>query len=123
MAKIKSVEELSKLRLDLQNQRQATKDVVQIRIAMATCGLASGAKAVYDFMTAELAKRNIEAVVISTGCLGYCYAEPTVEVTVKGKEPVVFGYVDTKKADVIIEKYIKNGILVEDVIPLNYQTI
>ncbi|MFO7617083.1 MAG: (2Fe-2S) ferredoxin domain-containing protein, partial [Bacteroidales bacterium] len=57
------------------------------------------------------------------GCMGYCYAEPTVEVTIPGAEPVVFGYVDTRRADEIIERYIKNGERVGDVIPVTYLTI
>jgi len=36
---------------------------------------------------------------------------------------VVFGFVDTKKADEIIEKYIKNGELVEGIIPVNYEKV
>jgi NADP-reducing hydrogenase subunit HndB len=40
-----------------------------------------------------------------------------------GKEPVVFGFVDQKRADEIIEKYIKNGELAEGIIPVNYEKI
>ncbi len=90
---------------------------------MATCGIASGAKKIMDFFIDELDKRNIESVITQTGCMGYCFAEPTVEVTIPGKEPIVFGYVDLRKADEIIEKYIKNGELVEGIIPQNYETI
>jgi len=76
-----------------------------------------------EFMMEELEKRGIDSVITQTGCMGYCYAEPTIEVTMPGKEPVVFGYVDTKKADEIIEKYIKNNELVDGIIPMNYETI
>jgi NADP-reducing hydrogenase subunit HndB len=55
--------------------------------------------------------------------MGYCYAEPTIEVTLPGKDPVIFGYVDEKKADEIIEKYIKESQPVEGVIPVNYRNI
>ena len=96
---------------------------VQIKVAMATCGIASGAKDVMDYMITELDKRNIEAVVTQTGCMGYCYAEPTLEVTIPGKDPIVYGFVDIKRADQIIEKYIKNGELVDGIIPVNYETI
>ncbi|NJK95938.1 MAG: (2Fe-2S) ferredoxin domain-containing protein [Bacteroidales bacterium] len=96
---------------------------VQVKVAMATCGIASGAKGVMEFMIEELDKRNIEAVITQTGCMGYCYAEPTIEVTLPGKEPVVFGYVDIRKADEIIEKYIKNGEYVDGIIPVNYESI
>ena len=74
-------------------------------------------------MIEEFDKRGIDAVVTQTGCMGYCYAEPTIEVTVPGKEPIVFGYVNTQKADEIIEKYVKNGELVDGIIPVNYETI
>jgi NADP-reducing hydrogenase subunit HndB len=90
---------------------------------MATCGIASGAKTVMEFLIDELEKRSIDAVVTQTGCMGYCYAEPTIEVKLPKQEPVVFGYVDKKKADEIIERYIKNGELVEGIIPVNYNTI
>jgi NADP-reducing hydrogenase subunit HndB len=90
---------------------------------MATSGIASGAKEVYNFLIEELEKRNIEGIVTQTGDMGYSYAEPTIEVTLPGNDPIVYGYVDTKKADEIIEKYIKNGELVEGIIPVNYETI
>ena len=90
---------------------------------MATCGIASGAKNVMEFFLQELTKRGVGAVVTQTGCMGYCFAEPTVEITIPGKDPMVFGYVDTKKADEIIERYIKQGELVDGIIPQNYNTI
>ena len=97
--------------------------MVQVKVAMATCGIASGAKEVMEFFVTELDKRSINAVVTQTGCMGYCFAEPTVEVTLPGKEPMVFGYVDNRKADEIIERYIKEGELVDGIIPQNYNTI
>ena len=129
MATIKSLDDLRKIkagvlaRMTLRERSNIPDQLVQIKVAMATCGIASGAKTVMDFLITELDKRNIEAVVTQTGCMGYCYAEPTIEVTVPGKEPLVFGYVDTKRADLIIEKYIKNGELVEGIIPVNYESI
>ena len=129
MAKIKSLDDLRKMKENLQskiNLREKGDDPeshVQIKVAMATCGIASGAKTVMEFLMDELEKRGIEAVITQTGCMGYCFAEPTIEVKLPGQEPVVFGYVDTKKADEIIEKYIKNGEIVEGIIPTNYETI
>jgi NADP-reducing hydrogenase subunit HndB len=129
MVKIKSLADLQKLKADMQTKvelrerGESAENLVQVKVAMATCGIASGAKQVMEFFMDELEKRNIEAVVTQTGCMGYCYAEPTVEVTLPNQEPVVFGYVDTKKADEIIEKYVKEGILVDGIIPVNYETI
>ena len=55
--------------------------------------------------------------------MGYCYAEPTVEITKPGNEPITFGYVDVKKASKIIDKYVLNNELVDGIIPVNYETI
>jgi NADP-reducing hydrogenase subunit HndB len=55
-----------------------------------------------------------------SGCMCFCFAEPTVEVTLHGREPVVFGYVDAAKAEAIVEKYIMNGEMLDGVIPVNY---
>jgi NADP-reducing hydrogenase subunit HndB len=129
MATIKSLDDLRKIKAGIEARRTLRErsnipdQLVQIKVAMATCGIASGAKTVMDYMITELEKRSIEAVVTKTGCMGYCYAEPTIEVTVPGKDPLVYGYVDMKRADQIIEKYIKNGELVEGIIPVNYESI
>ena len=90
---------------------------------MATSGIASGAKEVFNYLSEELDKRGIDAVVTQTGDMGYCYAEPTIEVSLPGKDPIVFGYVNIAKADEIIEKYIKHGELVEGIIPVNYRNV
>lgn len=129
MAKIKTLDDLKKMKKDVQskmNIREKSMEpgkYVQVKVSMATCGIASGAKDTMEYFMDELEKRNIDGVVTQTGCMGYCYAEPTIEVTLPDKEPVVFGYVDEDKADEIIEKYIKNGELVEGIIPMNYQSI
>ena len=129
MAKVKSLADLKKIKeklqtkMDLREKSNDPESLVQIKVAMATCGIASGAKEVMEFLIEETAKRGIQTVVTQTGCMGYCYAEPTIEVQMPGKDPVVFGDVDTKKADEIVEKYIKQGELVDGIIPVNYKTI
>ena len=110
-------------KVNLREKAETVEDHVQVKVAMATCGIASGAKTVMEYLIEEFDKRGISAVVTQTGCMGYCYAEPTIEVKRPGEEPVVFGYVDKKKVDEIIEKYIRNGELVDGIIPVNYQSI
>jgi NADP-reducing hydrogenase subunit HndB len=129
MSKITSLADLKKKREELKIGRDIRfkdfdpENVIQVKVSMATCGIASGSRAIMDFFLEQHDRRNVAAIVTQTGCMGYCYAEPTVEVKLPGKDPVVFGYVDLKRADQIIEKYIKQGELVDGIIPLNYQTI
>ncbi len=129
MAKVKTLADLRKMKRELQTKIQVRENaenpesVVQVKVGMATSGIASGAKEVYSYFNEEMAKRNLNGITIQVGDMGYCYAEPTVEVLVPGKDSVVFGYVDVKKADEIIEKYIKEGELLDGIIPPNYQSI
>jgi NADP-reducing hydrogenase subunit HndB len=123
LADLKRLQEEARSKLDLRVKGESPETHIRIKVAMATCGIASGAKTVMEFMVDELDKRGISAIVTQTGCMGYCYAEPTVEVQLPGHEPVVYGFVDLKRADEIIEKYIKNGEMVEGIIPVNYEKI
>lgn len=129
MSRVNSLADLKKLRDDLQEKikiRESgdhAESMVQVKVAMATCGIASGAREVFNFFLDELEKRRVDSVVTQTGCMGYCYAEPTVEITLPGTEPVVFGDVDLKRADEIIEKYIRRKELIDGIIPVTYQTI
>jgi NADP-reducing hydrogenase subunit HndB len=129
MGKVKNLDDLRKLRdelktkTSLRDKSENAENMIQIKVAMATCCIASGSRETMNYIADELDKRNIEAIVTQTGCMGYCYAEPTVEIKLPGKEPIIFGYVNEKKADEIIEKYIKSGELVEGIIPVNYKNI
>ncbi len=129
MAKVKSLSDLKKMREDLQSKVSLREkgehpdSLVQIKVSMATCGIASGAKETMDYMINELDNRAIDAIVTQTGCMGYCYAEPTIEVTLPDEQPVVFGYVDTKKAQEIVEVYIQTGKLVDGIIPASYEKV
>ena len=129
MAKVKSLADLRKMKDDLQTKVHLREKgdnyekLIQVKVGMGTSGIASGAKEVFNYFVSELEKRNIEGVVTQTGDMGYSFAEPTIEVTIPQRDPIVFGGVDVKKADQIIELYIKNGELVEGILPENYDTI
>ena len=129
MAKIKTLDDLKRMKnefhgqIQLREKSEQADKLPQVKVAMATCGIASGAKKIMGFMMDEFDKRSINAVVTQTGFMGYCYAEPTIEVKLPGSEPLVFGNVDIAKANEIIEKYIKKGELVDGIIPVTYKTI
>jgi NADP-reducing hydrogenase subunit HndB len=123
LADLKKMQELLRTKIDLREKSNHPEARIQVKVAMATCGIASGAKEVMEVFMEEFTKRNIDAIVTQTGCMGYCYAEPTVEITMPGAQPVTFGYVDAKKASKIIDKYILNNELVDGIIPVNYETI
>lgn len=129
MDKIKSLDDLRKMKqavqsqLNLREKGENPESYVQIKVAMATCGIAAGAREVMNAFLRKIEDEKIPAIVTQTGCMGYCHSEPTVEIKKSGKEPIIFGHVDVKKAEDIVDKYIKNGELLEGIIPVNYQTI
>jgi NADP-reducing hydrogenase subunit HndB len=123
LADLKKMQENLRAKIDLREKSNDPEAMIQVKVAMATCGIASGAKEVMEVFIEEFAKRNIDAIVTQTGCMGYCYAEPTVEITLPGTQPITFGYVDPKKASKLIDKYILNNELVDGIIPNNYETI
>jgi len=127
MDKIKSLADLKKKKEELQSilnlREKSDSGTIQIKVAMATCGIASGAKEVMNVLIKECEKRNLQALITQTGCMGYCYAEPTIEVKKPGTEPIIFGYVNSEKAEQIITKYIIGNEVLDGVIPVNYETI
>lgn len=129
MNKIKSLDDLRRMKSRLENEMnireksESPDKMVQIRVAMATCGIAAGARQVMNSLIDRIERDNIPAIVTQGGCMGYCYAEPTIEITKPGKDPVVFGNVDSAKAMEIVDRYVLRDELVDGILPVNYQTI
>lgn len=129
MDKVKTLDDLRKMRetfranIDLRERSDNPEEVVRVKVSMATCGIASGAKDIMNYFIESLNRRQIDALVTQTGCMGYCYAEPTAEIILPGKEPLVFGYLTTEKVDEIINQYVLNGILVDGIMPITYDSV
>lgn len=129
MNKIKSLADLKKLQSEVQSKIKLRENgdnpenLIQIKVSMATCGIASGAKDTMSYLIEELDHQGVDAIVTQTGCMGYCYAEPTIELTIPGQQPVVYGFVNKIKALEIIEKHIKLNEMVDGIIPVAYSTI
>ncbi len=129
MAKITSLDDLRKIRsrvetdMNIREKSNNPDSLTQIKVAMATCGIAAGARPVMNKFIEIIEKDKVAAIVTQTGCMGYCHAEPTVVVIRPGADPVVFGHVNEAKVAEIIEKYVKNGELMDGILPINYQTI
>lgn len=125
MGRLKSLEELERIRqeakdkLDIRTVAES-EDKIIIRIGMATCGIASGARETMQAIIDELAKQNITNVsVTQTGCMGNCAKEPVVEVISKDIPSVIYGHVDAARGREIVNEHIKNGRLLQNAIIYN----
>lgn len=130
MPKIMSLDELKQLRdkvknqLELREKGDKAEEMVSIRVAMATCGIASGAREIMSYFSDEVAARGLENVMITqSGCMGYCDVEPTVEIKKPGEEPVVYGKVTKERAKEILENYILGNESVEGMISMTHQSL
>lgn len=85
-----------------------------IRVGLSTCGIAAGADKVFSVLKEEVAKRNLNIQVDRCGCVGQCYAEPLVEVSVSGLPRVTYGEINEKDAVTIIERHVCNKKLLQD---------
>ncbi len=88
--------------LDLKTVSQAyigklyKPDAVKVNIGMASCGIAAGAKAAYDKLLTEYASKN-GIHVCQTGCIGFCEAEPLVEIFGLGKPRIMYQHITEDK--------------------------
>jgi len=69
-------------------------DIRKIKVGMASCGMAAGAGPVFDFFKEHAS----QIPVIGVGCLGHCYAEPTVEVETADGQSIIYRDVEATQA-------------------------
>ena len=118
MAKM-TLEELRKLRdntkTDLKRRETEGKEI-QVIVGMGTCGIAAGAKGTMDAFPKALEDNKLAGSVIlrQTGCMGLCYAEPTVEVVVPEMPAVIYGNVNGDVAKKIVNEHIIGRKLLEN---------
>lgn len=98
-----SYEELKNIR---ENEKGSHSNKYKIRVANSTCAIFAGAGPILDELTNL---KNKEINVIKTGCMGYCYREPTVEIEFPTNERLMLGDVDKKTILLIIELLEKNA--------------
>ena len=68
--------------------RALLPNVLKVTVGMATCGLATGAKPVFDALSQALGNASADVIVARTGCIGFCEMEPIVTVF-RPREPRV----------------------------------
>ena len=110
---MKSLAELRALREKMlsqtDNRSVAGEGETVIKVGMATCGIAAGARPVLDALLDEADKRNLHNVSISqTGCIGMCRLEPIVEVYKEGNK-YTYVHMTPEKARKVMVEHVVNG--------------
>jgi NADH:ubiquinone oxidoreductase subunit F (NADH-binding)/(2Fe-2S) ferredoxin len=76
----------------------------KILVGMATCGLAAGAQKVYDALHRQAQQQHWDGAVEKTGCIGFCYKEPLVDVILPGKPRLTYEQVTPEMAAALFEE-------------------
>ncbi|MEW6184165.1 MAG: (2Fe-2S) ferredoxin domain-containing protein [Thermodesulfobacteriota bacterium] len=115
MTKLKSIEELKKIR------EEARKDLLsrvqtgtRIIIGMGTCGIAAGARDSMQAVLRELEAKKIDAHVETVGCVGMCAKEPLIDIEQAGKSRVRYGNITSEKVPRLIEEHLVRGLVVQE---------
>ena len=115
MPKIKSLEELKRVREKAQKELKIRRDTgTKIIVGMGTCGIAAGARETMHAILEELEERDIEAQVVTVGCIGMCSKEPLVDIEQAGKTRVTYGNVHPDMVPRLIEEHLIQGRVVEE---------
>jgi len=115
MPRIKSLEDLKKIREDAQRDLKVRIDTgTRIIVGMGTCGIAAGARETMHAILEELAKREIDANVTTVGCVGTCVREPLVDIEQAGKPRITYGNVHPDMVPKLIEEHLINGRIVDE---------
>lgn len=75
-----------------------------IKVGMASCGIAAGARPVYEALK-DAAESHEDVEIREVGCIGLCFHEPLVEIEQNGQR-TLYGEVTAEKALEIFEKHV-----------------
>ena len=89
---------------------------MRILVGKGSCGIAAGANKASAALEKALSANGITARPLSTGCIGACYLEPIIEIIDDSGEKYTYVKVTPEKAEEIVEKHLKGGTPVQEML-------
>lgn len=111
--RITSKDDLQKIRTKVQSSLYVPT-TLKMNIGMASCGIAAGAKDVYNKAREIFDEQNV--LVARTGCLGLCEEEPLVDIQAPGKPRIVYRRVSQDNIAELLEAHQKAEYLEKHVL-------
>jgi NADP-reducing hydrogenase subunit HndB len=115
--KVKSLEDLKRLREEALEKRRvkSASGQIQIVVGMGTVGIASGARETLKAILEYIEGENLSEVIVrQTGNIGLDSFEPIVQVTVGEGNKVTYGKVTPDAARRIMKEHVVGGHVVKD---------
>ncbi len=117
MSKVKSLEDLKRVREEALKKQQAksTAGNTQIIIGMGTVGIAAGARETLKEFLNIIEDQKLEGIVIrQTGNIGLDSYEPIVQIVVGEQPKVSYGKVTPEIAKRIVKEHILDGKILKE---------
>ncbi len=117
MSKVKSLEDLKKIREEALQKRQVKtlggqKEVI---VGMGTVGIAAGARETLKAILDYIEENNLSDIVVrQTGNLGMDSYEPIIQVAVAEQPAVTYGRVTPDMARRIMKEHVEGGSVVKE---------
>jgi len=89
-------------------------NIKQIKVGMGSCGVAAGARVVYETLLSMVQERKIPVSVIPTGCIGACHREPIIETVCADGTHHYYGELSEQKIRHFVEANLDEKALPED---------
>jgi NADH-quinone oxidoreductase subunit F len=86
-----------------------TSKIPLIYLGTASCGRAAGAMEVLESVEKTLKENRLKAKIVQVGCIGPCYLEPLMDITLPGRPRISYANVNPEKTKKIIESYLIQG--------------
>ncbi len=102
------------IRSQLADIRRENVDKPVIYIGMNSCGLIAGAEKTCKMVETYLAERNIDAEIVRTGCIGFCSAEPLLDVHLPLRPRISFKNMTDDKVFSVLDGIFNNILFTED---------
>lgn len=115
--KVKTLEDLKKLREEALEKRRvkSASGQIQIVVGMGTVGIAAGARETLKAILEFIEQENLSDVIVrQTGNIGLDSFEPVVQVQIGENPKVTYGKVTAEAARRIMKDHVVNGQIVKE---------
>lgn len=117
MDKVKSLEDLKRLRQEALDKRKVktSSGEIQIVVGMGTVGIAAGARETLKAILDYIEKENLPDIMVrQTGNIGLDSYEPIVQIIVGESPKVTYGRVTPDGARRIMKDHVQDGKIVKE---------
>lgn len=83
---------------------------LRINVGMGSCGMAAGAREVFEAFRREVDRRGLEADVVPVGCMGLCFLEPLVELVSREYPRALYSKVTPERVPEILDQYLSGDV-------------